>query len=257
MLGGDVDLLGSGAVTTAPGTRIAVVDDHELLAESLAVALSRRGLTAVAVRPTGPSAVLEGVAAHRADLVLLDFDLGPVGPASPLVSWLRELGATVVVLTGATSRVVWAECVEAGAVAVVHKSASFDELVDQVVRIAESGEGIGPVEREVLLAELRAHRSAVRARVQPFERLTPREGVVLGHLLDGRNAEEIAAGEFVSITTVRTQIHSILQKLGVGSQLAAVGLARRSGWCPPVARCGSHLEFSESGVMSAPEDRQC
>jgi DNA-binding CsgD family transcriptional regulator len=37
----------------------------------------------------------------------------------------------------------------------------------------------------------------------------------------------------VSITTVRTQIASVLRKLGVGSQLAAVALARRVNWVPP------------------------
>jgi DNA-binding CsgD family transcriptional regulator len=34
----------------------------------------------------------------------------------------------------------------------------------------------------------------------------------------------------VSISTVRSQIKSILQKLGVNSQLAAVAMARQAGW---------------------------
>jgi len=36
----------------------------------------------------------------------------------------------------------------------------------------------------------------------------------------------------VSLTTVRSQIRSVLMKLGVNSQLAAVALARRQGWPP-------------------------
>jgi DNA-binding NarL/FixJ family response regulator len=66
----------------------------------------------------------------------------------------------------------------------------------------------------------------------PFESLTPREAAVLGDLLEGRSADDIAEASFVSITTVRAQIRSILSKLGVRSQLAAVSMARRAGWSP-------------------------
>ena len=48
--------------------------------------------------------------------------------------------------------------------------------------------------------------------------------------MEGHNAEEIAKAGYVSISTVRSQIKAILQKLGVNSQLAAVAIARRTGW---------------------------
>jgi DNA-binding CsgD family transcriptional regulator len=38
----------------------------------------------------------------------------------------------------------------------------------------------------------------------------------------------------VSLTTVRSQIRAVLQKLGVRSQLAAVAHANRVGWKPDV-----------------------
>jgi DNA-binding NarL/FixJ family response regulator len=63
-----------------------------------------------------------------------------------------------------------------------------------------------------------------------FARLTEREQVVLSELIEGHCAEDIAKAAFVSISTVRSQIKSILQKLGVNSQLAAVAMARRAGW---------------------------
>lgn len=46
----------------------------------------------------------------------------------------------------------------------------------------------------------------------------------------GLAVERIAAESFVSGTTVRTQVRSILLKLGVNSQLEAVALAARAGW---------------------------
>ena len=63
-----------------------------------------------------------------------------------------------------------------------------------------------------------------------FDDLTEREQSVLAELMEGHCAEEIAKAAFVSISTVRSQIKAILQKLGVNSQLAAVALTRRAGW---------------------------
>jgi DNA-binding CsgD family transcriptional regulator len=55
---------------------------------------------------------------------------------------------------------------------------------------------------------------------------------VLAHLVNARTADEIAAAEFVSMATVRSQIQAVLRKLGVNSQLAAVALANERGWTP-------------------------
>ena len=68
-----------------------------------------------------------------------------------------------------------------------------------------------------------------------LELLTPREREVLAHLMLGRPVREIAHVSFVSEATVRTQVKSILAKLEVTSQLAAVGVAHRVEWRPPQA----------------------
>ena len=43
----------------------------------------------------------------------------------------------------------------------------------------------------------------------------------------GMTAEEIAEAHFVAVTTVRSQIRAVLDKLGVRSQLVAVAAAHR------------------------------
>ena len=78
--------------------------------------------------------------------------------------------------------------------------------------------------------ELSAEETAIRRR---FEQITRREAEVLGLLMAGQQVGEIASGRFVSESTVRTQVKSILAKLQVRSQLGAVGLAHRVGWSPP------------------------
>ncbi len=63
---------------------------------------------------------------------------------------------------------------------------------------------------------------------QPLETLvllTASERRVLFYLTTGRSAQDIAEDSVVSVTTVRSHIRSILRKLGVRSQLAAVAIA--------------------------------
>lgn len=69
-----------------------------------------------------------------------------------------------------------------------------------------------------------------------FERLSPREQQVLFALMKGRTAREICEREYLSMPTVRSQIHAILSKLGVSTQLAAVVLAYRNSWLPESER---------------------
>lgn len=57
-----------------------------------------------------------------------------------------------------------------------------------------------------------------------LDRLTDREFAVLRALERGQKAAEIATANVVALTTVRTQIRSILQKLEVSSQGAAKAL---------------------------------
>jgi DNA-binding NarL/FixJ family response regulator len=210
---------------------VVVVDDHELLCQTLVATFERAGLAALAVAPTGDEAVLAEIDAIRPAVVLLDFELGPqFGTALRLVEPIRALGARVVVMTGVTDKIRLAECVEAGADGLLSKTEPLDRLLAGIEAVATHGTMLPVAEREALLAELRADRAATIARREPFERLTVREAEVLRDLMDGANAERIAEMAFVSVSTVRSHIKSILMKLGVSSQLAAVALAQRAGW---------------------------
>ncbi len=59
--------------------------------------------------------------------------------------------------------------------------------------------------------------------------LTASERRVLFYLTTGKSAQDIADDLVVSVTTVRSHIRSILRKLGVRSQLAAVAVANSRG----------------------------
>jgi DNA-binding CsgD family transcriptional regulator len=107
-----------------------------------------------------------------------------------------------------------ATCVAQGAAVVL----DLDELQTQLSRAPEVGAVDDPWEGLVGGDRI----------PQPMEALvllTASERRVLFYLTTGRSAQDIADELVVSVTTVRSHIRSILRKLGVRSQLAAVAIA--------------------------------
>jgi DNA-binding NarL/FixJ family response regulator len=218
--------------------RVLIVDDHPLIAVGLQLELVAKGWQVEVCSGPTSTAVIEQARAFQPECVVLDVHLGPaVGSGVELIAPLRQTDATVVMLTGETDRTVLATCLEAGATGWIAKSAFLVEVVASIEDALNGRSVIGRATREAMLDELRAQRSGRQRTLSPFDRLTPREQRVLGALVDGASAEEIAETDIVALTTIRSQIRSILQKLGVRSQLAAVARANRAGWRPPTGSC--------------------
>jgi two-component system, NarL family, nitrate/nitrite response regulator NarL len=227
-------------VTTAPTSpvspldrddvRVGIIDDHALVTETLALTLRGKGFDAVGCKPSPGDDVVAFASEHHLNVVLLDLNLGDLGSSLPLIRPLADLGCRVIVFTADTSRSNWGACIEAGAVSVVSKAVSFEELLERVTELLDDVVERRQTERHELLESLRRHREEERQRLAPFAHLTVREHEVLLALTLGMSADDISESLYLSIATVRTHIRSILQKLGVNSQLAAVALALRAGW---------------------------
>ena len=218
-------------VDACGAVEVVIVDDHRLLADSLALALEGHGIRAILPALGTPEALLADVIEQRPDLVLLDLDLGgDVGDGSTLVRPLVEAGLRVLIVTATTDVEQMARAVELGAVGVAAKNGPFPELLDTVVTAARGGEVMTPLARLRLLDEARRRRDRRASAMAPFGRLTERESEVLRELTRGRAVAEIARSSVVSEATVRSQVRCILTKLGVRSQLEAVVAAQRSNW---------------------------
>jgi DNA-binding NarL/FixJ family response regulator len=207
-----------------------LVDDHRLLGETLQASLHMAGLEAVVAPCATADEILAAAKEVQPTLVVLDLELDAAGHGYDYIAPLRDLGADVVVLTGTTDRVELARCLEAGALGVVSKANGFGNVLDQIRRAAV-GEWVTPVsDRMQLQCELDAHRKADGRRWAKFELLSVRERDVLRMIVEGHQAAAIAEASYVSLATIRSQIRSILMKLDVTSQVAAVALARSQGW---------------------------
>jgi two-component system nitrate/nitrite response regulator NarL len=226
-------------------SRVVIVEDHQLFAESLELVLGMEGydVRRVALPEDGGShaALRSTVLATRARIVLLDLDLGSAGDGAALVAPLARAGLNVVVMTSSTDRARWGGCVRSGARKVVPKSRPLQETLSVVRRLHEGLPVMSTEELEDLLRAWQLERAETEEKRERLERLTRREGQVLRHLMAGLTVREIARESVVSEATVRTQVKSILAKLEVSSQLAAVGMAHQLGWEPARPGAGTAL----------------
>ena len=174
-------------------TTVAVVDDHVMVAEMLALTITHEpDLRLIGVAPTIQEAYAL-VDAEVPDVILMDYRL-PDG-------------------TG----------IEAGCVGLINKDRPVGDVL-AAVRAAARGElVIRSHEFTGLLDQIR------KSPEQKTQLLTSRELEVLQLLAKGRSTEGIGDDLFISINTVRNHVANILSKLGVHSKLEAVAIAAREG----------------------------
>lgn len=216
--------------------RVALVEHHEMFAETLDLALSlNRHVVDQVPIPSGTwgESLVRSVLARRPHVAILDVDAEQVGDVAHVIGPLTDAGVAVVVLTASRNVARWGECLHHGARRVVPKTASLQAIVSTLRRLEVGLPVIPRDKREALIACWRRECAAQHAARQRLASLTTREMQVLGHLSSGSQVRDIAKVNVVSEATVRTQVRAILTKLDVGSQLAAVGLAHRIGWRAP------------------------
>jgi DNA-binding NarL/FixJ family response regulator len=201
-------------------TRVVLVEDHDMVAEAMALAMQRADDIEIVARARSIATALEEVRRCEPDVVLLDRRL-PDGDAIDAIGALSEQGARVLMLTGEATSTVAARVAEAGGSGLVLKSAGLNELEDAVRRVAEGEAVFGAEFLAGVLSRLTGRtRSAT---------LTARERQALGLLADGASTAEVAARLGVAVNTARNHVQRVLEKLGARSKLEAVAIARREG----------------------------
>ena len=202
-------------------TSVFVVDDQEIVAESLLIALG----TVPGLRPVGRAVsaaeAIDALAKAQPDVVIIDRQL-PDGSGIELAARIVAAfpGTGVVILAGHPDSASLAAALEAGCRGYLAKKSRFDALVSTIHRVV-AGEVAIPAG---MLQDLARHLDPRRAR--PAEELTAREREVLVLLAGGRSTDDIATSLELSAHTVRTHVRSILHKLNAHSRLQAVSTAR-------------------------------
>ena len=207
--------------------RVLIVDDHEVLASSLAKTLDTEpDLLSVGVAGSLEKAVAL-IRTTAPDVLLLDHRL-PDGDGVAAIGRLRELrpSMAIIVLTANAAEHLMVAAIEAGVSGFLSKTRSLGE-VTSAVRAAAVGEAVISPE---MLARL-LPRLGGNGRVGAAA-LTEREREILGLIAQGLTNAAIAEQLVVSVNTVRNHVANLLGKLGARSKLEALSIAIREGLLP-------------------------
>lgn len=212
--------------TSPPGQlRVLVASDQALIAEAVRAALASRRHDALVIRwPGGPP-----VAVHRrpaADgatqvgLLLSDLDRWSRIRAAMLV--VERIDVPWVALTTAPRGPAWGGLLAAGAEVVLPSTFGLDHISELLASAIQHEMTTPEEEREELETAWQEMRSRHDDVAERLARLTPREREVLRLMYAGSSVARIAEILEVAPATVRSQVKSVLRKLDVNTQLAAV-----------------------------------
>lgn len=206
------------------------MDSEPIFAAGAVGILGAAGFDAVTLDPgmRGPDvgAWVTRVPASRAVVVVVDSGLGvrPYGAdvAAALAGIAPE--AAVVMLVRRAQPVGMVEAMESGALALVHRPCSPEELVAAVTAALGGQNWVAAPLAGLLRGELLSEVSGGH----PPE-LSRRELEVLRGLTAGSTNAQIAQRLAISEHTVRNHVHSVMRKLGVANRTDAVATGLRRG----------------------------
>jgi DNA-binding NarL/FixJ family response regulator len=210
----------------APGVvRVVVADDHtRTRSEVRRIFTEAEGFT-VCAEATDADGAVEAVRAERPDVCLLDIRMPGSGIAAAARIAREWPDTAVVMLTVSRNDDDLFDALRAGARGYLLKGMAGDRLVD-AVRAVLAGEASLPGSLVARLVD--EFRDRQHRRVQlpdgAAALLTPREWDVLELMRSGATTAEIADRLFVSPTTVRSHVSTILRKLRVADREAAIEL---------------------------------
>ena len=208
--------------------RLAVAEDHPGLRDSLLRRLDFfPAVEVVLVAPDG-AALVEGMAAARPDVVLMDIEMPTLdGVAATEIVSQKWPGAAVVMLTVFEDEARIAEALAAGAAGYLLKDEPAETIVAAVLDAARGGAPVSDHVASTLVRRVRAQeqtRRTARRRLDALG-LTPREREVFEMLATGITDEAIADRLFLSLHTVQSHTKSLFRKLDVHTRAAAVSAA--------------------------------
>ena len=210
--------------STADPIRILLVDDHrsvlwglEKLIEGEGPRMQVVGKATTALEAMG---LLDGA---RADIILLDIDLGGQSGINAIPALLAKSRARVLVLTGSRDPTVHDSAMLAGAMGVVEKGESAETILKAIAKVHDGEIWLARSATGRIFLEL--SRSKGNEALDPEQKkiasLTPRERQIVAEIGNdaAASSREIAERLRISEHTLRNHIASIYEKLELSSRL--------------------------------------
>lgn len=204
--------------------RVTIADDHPLYREGVVRALAASDAVEVVGEAGDGHTALEQIRERRPDVALIDYKLPDLDGVEIARALAREEATTRVLLLSAfTDGELVYRALQAGAAGYLAKEARREEIVKAVAACARGETVLGVGLASELVSQIR-----VRA-PDASPTLTRREKEILRLMADGMSLPEIAGELHLAVSTVKTHVHHVYEKLEVSDRAAAVAVALRQG----------------------------
>jgi DNA-binding NarL/FixJ family response regulator len=208
--------------------RVMVVDDHPLWRDAVERDLAAAGMDVVAVAADGREALARFPAA-RPEVVVLDLQIPPPDGVAVTAEIVRQQpDVRVLVLSASGEHADVLAAVKAGATGYLVKSASREELLTAVRRVAQGDPVFTAGLAGLVLGEFQ--RISEEPTSDPSEpRLTERETEVLKMVAKGLSYRQIAERLVLSHRTVQNHVQNTLTKLQMHNRVELTRYAIEHG----------------------------
>jgi DNA-binding NarL/FixJ family response regulator len=218
------------ASNQAAAIPVVLVEDIRLLRDGISALLDAQGLKVVAEARTSEDA-LHQVRRIRPALVLVNSAMS-ARETPRLVEALKKTApeTKIVVMDVTASHDALVDFVRAGASGFILKDASADDFMRTVHAVLDGACVLPPALAGTLFTYIADH-SRVRSGLEPSSRLTQRERQVCELVAIGMSNKEIASRLNIAVHTVKSHVHSALEKLNLRRrvQIAASARLRNGG----------------------------
>lgn len=209
--------------------RLLLADDHAMMREGLKALLAKEPDISVVAEACNGKETVELARKAGAHVVVMDVAMPDLNGIEATRNLLKaNANIKVVALSGHSNREYVREMLKAGAAAYVVKSRAYEELVRAIREVMKGKKFLSPdIARGVVdeYVGLSGSGSANPA----FVVLTDREREVLQLIAEGRSTKDVADDLGVSVKTIETHRHNIMEKLELRSVAELTKYAIREG----------------------------
>lgn len=208
--------------------RIVIADDHPMMREALVTALEDEASFEIVGEAENGIEAIQLAEKLKPDIVLMDL-LMPGMDGLEAISKLLEIQpeAKILVVTSLEDQEKVIAAVQAGALGYFPKTAPRTYLLEAIKKVADGIPYLPSGIAKKLFQGIRELKTRPHT-INPQETiLTPRQEEILSLLGEGRTDREISEILHLSEATVRSHVHSIVQRLGVDNRAQAVAYAHR------------------------------
>lgn len=205
-------------------TTVYIAEDHPVFQEAVARAVRARPEFDLVGTASDGRVALEEIRQIAPSVALLDQTLPGLTGIDVARAIVRDaLPTRVLMLSADSSSGMVYDAVRLGVAGFLTKAATLDQICNTVAAVARGETVLASEVQSGLVSELREREQHDR----PV--LSQREAQVLALISQGLSGPEIGSKLFISSSTVKTHVKSVLEKLGVSDRAAAVAEGMRRG----------------------------